>query len=155
MSSKKQRQEDNDSAEVSVLAVVLCDQIRQEMNGKFLFIGVYNDVIQVPQFPFTISFAVAVLTRVVKPGPLSFTVQFQEVAGKTLLQSVTGEGRYEGQEGRQVWLPVPIPPLQVQREGDYQIVLDFAGSAKTTERYTIQRAGSQAQIATTANPSPN
>jgi hypothetical protein len=37
---------------VDVTFVVPCDEVRQEINGKFIALGIYSERLVVPQFPF-------------------------------------------------------------------------------------------------------
>ncbi len=46
----------SDAPKITVKAVVVCDEVRREDNGKEILIGVYSSGVLVPQFPAPLNF---------------------------------------------------------------------------------------------------
>src|SRR5206468_3343767 len=86
-------------------ALVLCDDVRFENNGKLLLIGVYSDVIQVVNLPLQMrSIGLAIKAKVDATGKFAFSVSVSDPQGNKLLDA-NGELNYEGEPGRTVWFP--------------------------------------------------
>jgi hypothetical protein len=143
----------SEDAVVEIEAVILCDQVRAETTGKLFLIGVFSDVVQVPSLPTPFQLCLAVLARAMSPGRLEFTIEVHDPAGNSaLMQSVHGEGTYQGEKGRLTWMPIPLPPFVLMSEGEYMITLDFQGSAKTRQGFLVRRAAPKVQITTGTAP---
>lgn len=109
---------------------IMCDDVRQENNGKFLLIGVYMDAITVPQLPATI------------PGLTFFNrLQVDRLGNYTLRAKVenaeTGRGMAEaiimmridqlpGSHGTAIIAP-RFPNVQFDRAGSYTFSLTVDG----------------------------
>src|SRR5260370_42645307 len=89
-------------------ALVLCDDIRFENNGKLLLIGVYSDVVQVCKLPLQLRpLGLAGRARAMAHGRIAFTVTASDPQGNSLLEA-NGEMNYEGEPGRTLWLPMGV-----------------------------------------------
>jgi hypothetical protein len=59
------------AARIRPLAFILCDDIRREISGKDIYIGVYTADIVVPQLPFDLPIALALLFEPLQIGKAS------------------------------------------------------------------------------------
>lgn len=70
---------------------LVCDQVRQEVSGKFIIIGLYTGGITVPQIPFSIpSLAFFNVFRADAPGPYRFTGSLTELGTGALVARASG-----------------------------------------------------------------
>ncbi len=102
--------ETKSSQSVLFEALVLCDDIRFENNGKLMLIGVYSDVVQVFKLPLQLrSLGLAVRAKALSKGRIAFNVTATDPQGNNLLEA-NGEMNYEGEPGRTIWLPIVMGP---------------------------------------------
>ena len=132
----------SDEASVQIEAVVICDQIRFENNGKALFIGVYNDVIMSPTLPLTMVLSLAIAVRAMSSGPLSIAISLFDPMNNDLANGLRGEGKYEGEAGRLTWFPIGFPAT-LGAEGEYRLRIEI-GEATRTERFLVRKPQPQA-----------
>ena len=105
---------------------VMCDQVRREDNGKWLLVGVYEDVVGLPQLPTAL------------PG-LTFFMRLESDrigvwnARIRLEHLETGQRVFEGvaminfQRPGNGIVPIPTPPFQLQSVGPYNFVMEIQG----------------------------
>jgi hypothetical protein len=102
--------------------IVLCDEVRQEINGKFLLLGVYTPDIAVAQLPMIIP----VLTFFVvmqddRPDQHQFRLSVQHLeTGQIVAQ---GMGGFRTPRPGLVPLPVRVSPIQFTNAGAYTFSL--------------------------------
>jgi hypothetical protein len=103
---------------------IMCDEVRQEINGKFLLLGMYTPDIAVPQLPIVLP----VLTFFVvltddRPDNHQFRLSIQHLeSGQVVAQ---GMGGFQSQRPGLVTLPVRISPMQFTNAGAYTFSVHF------------------------------
>jgi hypothetical protein len=90
-----------------------CDDVRQEANGKYIFIGVYGDDIIINSFPTGMNLYLVISARFEKAEPQEIEIEARlsdKIALKGKLQAnVVNAGLG--------FLPIPIPLLQILAPG--------------------------------------
>jgi hypothetical protein len=120
-------------------ALVLCDDIRFENNGKLLLIGVYSDVVQVFKLPLQLrSLGLAVRARAMSRGRIAFTVTASDPQGNNLLEA-NGEMNYEGEPGRTIWLPIVMGPTLLTTEGTYGVRIVLGEATPIHETFVVKK----------------
>ncbi|PDS34834.1 hypothetical protein CO665_28165 [Rhizobium anhuiense] len=71
--------------------LTVCDQVRQEINGKFILIGVYTNGIILPQIPTTFSLGVWLLLESERLGDVQFKFRVRMPDQDVELFSIEGE----------------------------------------------------------------
>jgi len=89
------------------------DDLRQEMNGKFIYNGVYTGTIIVPTIPFILPSFVAMVTYRERPGEST--------------DPVTLKVFVPGTSGAIVEMPIPVEQM---RSAEYDQTIDFEGMDK-------------------------
>ncbi len=120
-------------------ALVLCDDIRFENNGKLLLIGVYSDVVQVFKLPLQLrSLGLAVRAKVMSSGRIAFSVTATDPQGNSLLEA-SGEMNYEGEPGRSIWLPIVMGPALLTTEGQYAVRIALGDAPPIHETFVVKK----------------
>lgn len=101
------------------LSGLLCDQIRQEVNGKLFVIGAYTGDMVFPGFPAAIPLAMLAQVRGEPGVERAFHLRFK--IGENEMGRVDGSLLDIGTGA--TWLPLALPPLS------------FAGAADMTTEY--------------------
>ena len=130
----------NESA-TSILfeALVLCDDVRFENNGKLLLIGVYSDVVQVQKLPLQMrSIGLAIKAKVLETGKFGFSVSVADPQGNNLLDA-SGELNYEGEPGRTIWFPVVMGPALLTIEGTYAVRISLGDGPFVEEDFLVRK----------------
>jgi hypothetical protein len=128
-------------SEVSILfeALVLCDDVRFENNGKLLLIGVYSDVVQVQKLPLQMrSIGLAIKAKVLETGKFGFSVSVADPQGNKLLDA-SGELNYEGEPGRTIWFPVVMGPALLTIEGTYAVRISLGDGPFVEEDFLVRK----------------
>jgi len=116
------------TASFNIRNALVCDDARREMNGKSILIGVYNDVIVLPQFPFIVV-PKLVFYMVVNPlGNKFSTVEFRmtDSAGNKVFEISGGLSPYDPSES----MPIVIQAvgLTFASAGTYTMELALDGT---------------------------
>ncbi|HEV8232312.1 MAG TPA: hypothetical protein VGQ75_08180 [Thermoanaerobaculia bacterium] len=120
-------------------ALVLCDDVRFENNGKLLLIGVYSDVVQVVKLPLQMrSLGLAIKAKVLATGRFSFSVSVSDPQGNKLLDA-NGELNYEGEPGRTIWFPVVMGPALLTTEGPYDVGISLGDGPLVHEAFLVRK----------------
>jgi hypothetical protein len=128
-------------------ALVLCDDIRFENNGKLLLIGVYSDVVQVFKLPLQLrSLGLAVRARAMSRGRIAFTVTASDPQGNNLLEA-NGEMNYEGEPGRSIWLPIVMGPTLLTTEGTYGVRIVLGDAPAIHETFVVKKTPADQVVA--------
>ncbi len=131
--------ETKSSPSVVYEALVLCDDIRFENNGKLLLIGVYSDMVQVFKLPLQLrSLGLAVRARAMSKGRIAFNVTATDPQGNSLLEA-NGEMNYEGEPGRAIWLPIVMGPTLLTTEGQYGIRIALGDAPPIHESFLVKK----------------
>ena len=122
-------------------ALVLCDDVRFENNGKLLLIGVYSDLVQVMNLPLQMrSIGLAIKARVREVGKFQFSVSVADPQGNKLLDA-NGELNYEGEPGRTIWFPVVMGPALLTIEGAYTVRIALGDGPLVEETFLVRKTG--------------
>jgi hypothetical protein len=128
-------------------ALVLCDDIRFENNGKLLLIGVYSDVVQVFKLPLQLrSLGLAIRARAMSRGRITFTVSASDPQGNNLLEA-NGEMNYEGELGRTIWLPIVMGPTLLTTEGTYGVRIVLGDAPAIHETFVVKKTPTEQVVA--------
>ena len=120
-------------------ALVLCDDVRFENNGKLLLIGVYSDVVQVAKLLLQMrSIGLAIKAKVLATGRYQFSVSVADPQGNQLLDA-SGEINYEGEPGRTIWFPVVMGPALLTTEGAYAVRISLGEAAPVRETFLVRK----------------
>ncbi|HKF44288.1 MAG TPA: hypothetical protein VKG01_14390 [Thermoanaerobaculia bacterium] len=121
-------------------ALVVCDDIRFENNGKLLLIGVYSDTVQVFKLPLQLrSLGLAVRAKVMSAGRIRFSVSATDPQGNSLLEA-NGEMNYDGEPGRTIWLPIVMGPALLTTEGNYSVRVALGDAPAIHESFAVKKA---------------
>jgi hypothetical protein len=134
-----EKPEKSTSPSVLFEALVLCDDIRFENNGKLLLIGVYSDIVQVFKLPLQLrSLGLAVRAKPMSTGRISFSVTATDPQGNSLLEA-NGEMNYEGEPGRAIWLPIVMGPALLTTEGQYAVRIALGDAPPIHESFIVKK----------------
>src|SRR6185436_1737323 len=114
---------------------VLCDDIRQERNGKYLLIGVYGGNLVVQSFPTDVVLSLWMLAHPKTTGRTQVRVRVVGPQESTLV-----EGGLEfnlKDTTKAAILALPGMPLQVQTEGKLRFEMTARGQKEWTPIKTI------------------
>jgi hypothetical protein len=150
--TKKPSPSSTGEASMIVEAVVLCDAVRREDNGKLLLIGVYSDVIMVPRLPLTIQLTLAIEARVMQAGAFKFSIDVTDPLGNHIVEGLSGEGKYEGEDGRTTWFPIALPPVVLSAEGPYVAKVNFVGTPGRHDTFLVRKLLPTSVQVTTSAP---
>lgn len=106
---------------------LLCDEIRQENNGKFLILGLYTPDIAVPAIPFALPF-LSFFTYLETDAPGTWDITFRLTHGTSLLAG--GSGKMVVGKAGVVAIPLRLGPLQLPSAGEYTFTLEIVGMAE-------------------------
>ena len=94
-------------ANVEPTAVILCDDVRREDNGKQFAIGIYGSEVIVPSFPSILRFSLLVRIGFTGAGKQSIKFRIQSVNGGK--QEIGAE--LETTMASKEWIGVPLQPM--------------------------------------------
>jgi hypothetical protein len=129
------------SLSIEFEALVLCDDVRFENNGKLLLIGVYSDLVQVMNLPLQMrSIGLAIKAKVLETGKFPFSVSVADPQGNKLLDA-NGELNYEGEPARTIWFPVVMGPALLTIEGTYTVRISLGEGPFVEEHFLVRKTG--------------
>ncbi|MGB3583235.1 MAG: hypothetical protein WBA40_19295 [Roseiarcus sp.] len=108
----------------TVSAVIICDDIRQEMNGKQILIGVYGNAIIVPSMPFSIPLSVWMEYNPTKTGPDAVYVKLSYTTGFSVSVKADLQVNEIGPMG------LGIPPIMVSGASDGTLTIELSGDGR-------------------------
>ena len=105
---------------------LMCDEIRQENNGKLIFIGFYHDSMRSNTFPFRLpGLTFFMKLESDRPGQWSFKMRLQHLeTGEKLVDAM---GALEFKRPGPGFNPMRLPPLQFTAPGTYHFVIEIEG----------------------------
>lgn len=105
---------------------IMCDEVRQENNGKFILIGVYTPNMTVPQLPFVLPMLTFYQSlQSDRPGALSLRFRLQHLE--------TGRNVVEGMGQMSIVRPglginaIRLPTVTLIAAGTYNFVMEIEG----------------------------
>lgn len=108
---------------------LMCDDVRQEINGKFLLIGVYTPNISVPQLPFlmpTLTFFQTLESD--RPGAWGVRLRLQHL--ETGHNVAEGMGQINFQRPGSGINPIRLQNVMFNAAGTYNFVLEINGQGE-------------------------
>jgi hypothetical protein len=102
---------------VEFTTAMLCDMVRQEMNGKFIAIGIYSSSVIFAGFPAIGQFQVFAKSRISQPGKHSLHVRTL-VSGE---EDQHVEAEMEVEKPSNEWLVLPLQPIQFKVPGPFTL----------------------------------
>lgn len=111
---------------ISAKYILMCDEVRQEVNGKFIIIGLYTPDMTIPQIPFglpSLTFFVAVESD--RPGnfQMRFSLSHLE-SGQHVVEGMGGVGFPRPGVGTMI---LPLRNVPIQSAGSYVFSLTIEG----------------------------
>jgi hypothetical protein len=107
--------------------ILLCDEVRQENNGKFMLIGVYTPDVAVPQLPVVLK-QLTFFIALDDDRPDQHQIRFELQHLESGLKIAQGMGGFQAQRPGYLALPIGIGPLQIASAGAYTFSLYFDNS---------------------------
>jgi hypothetical protein len=123
-------------ADPEIAATVICDDVRQEVNGKQIIIGVYGNRIVVSSMPFGIPISIWMEFDAKKLGKNSFQVKISYSTGFETVIRVDLDIYEIGSIG------IATPPILVSGAADGQLTVEVSNDGKkwkVIKRKAIQR----------------
>jgi hypothetical protein len=105
---------------------LVCDEVRQENNGKFFIIGLYTGPIVVTQFPAPLGLTFAHFLEADRPGMYSAKLRAEHL--ETGRRLVDGHAQIVVSVPGTMLAPVRVP-LQIEAAGAYHFVLEIEGES--------------------------
>jgi hypothetical protein len=101
---------------------LICDEVRQENNGKFIVIGLYTATITVPQLPFVFPFLTFFMfVNADRPGNFQLRLRLENMeTGQRLIE---GMGMLGVQKPGMGATPIRVGPVPIQSVGTYNFVV--------------------------------
>lgn len=105
---------------------LVCDEVRQENNGKFIIVGLYTPNLNVPQIPFAIPFLTFFMfVNADRPGNFPFRLRLERMeTGQRMIEGMGVMGIQAPGPGAS---PMRVGPLQFQAAGTYNFVVEIDG----------------------------
>jgi hypothetical protein len=106
--------------------ILMCDEVRQEANGKFIILGLYLPDMTVPQLPFVLpSLTFFITLESDRPG--NFQVRFSVESLESGTKVVEGMGGIGFPKPGVGIMPVQFRNLMIQAAGTYVFSLTLEG----------------------------
>lgn len=89
------------SVDLKIETAVLCDDVRLEINGKLILIGVYTGDVVIPKFPNSVSVMLFLMGQVISGGQIAPRVKVTDDSGTVLFRQdeISSPQRAEFKEG--------------------------------------------------------
>jgi|SRR5581483_1945164 len=107
-----QTKSSEETVALKATSVVVCDDIRQEMSGKHILIGVYQGAMLVRGFPFDVALAWWILASPSNKGIVHIDLRVVGASGNVLFQGASI--RLDVRDAADTAIAVPPLPLQLQ-----------------------------------------
>lgn len=103
---------------------IVCDEVRQENNGKFILLGVYTPSIVVPQIPFVLpSLTFFQCLESDRPGTWSMQIRLQHLeTGRTIVEGLGSLAFPQPGIGIN---PLKFGNVQLTAAGEYSLSIQF------------------------------
>jgi hypothetical protein len=110
---------------------LICEDIRQENNGKWIVIGLYTHNIATPQLPFSmpgLAFLFCFEGDAEAVGQHRFKIRVQHLETGALILPELAGGMNVLRPGALV-IPIRFPPLELRAHGVYSVSIEIEGHA--------------------------
>lgn len=120
---------------------VVCDDIRQENNGKFLIIGMYSGSLVPPKLPYATQVAFGIWAIVSEAGP--YNCKFELVLEPDHSPVARAESEFFMPDGeRNMFIPLPRLPLNIGGPGYIVVKETLTGQEVVRLKVTTPRPSS-------------
>lgn len=110
-----------------ITGAIVCDDIRHEVTGKQIIIGVYNTDMRLQALPVTITLCLWAQVENLRASDSKFEFRC-DLAGKTVVSGDIGIKLPEG--STRASLPIGPFPVTIEKAGKLRFSLKFEGSKK-------------------------
>jgi len=107
---------------------ILCDDIRQEANGKLILIGIYTGDILISEFPAKLSLCILLHGRAGTGSSVTMEIRYRAKFEDAETYEITARGEMNmtgTEESNEFYVPLPRMPIEIRNEGvlsiDYRI----------------------------------
>ena len=115
---------------------IICDDIRQEIGNKLTFVGVYQDQIIVPAFPFTFpKLCFFIQYADIKEGD-QFLLELQDPA-HNIIDKAINIVVPAGQKSARMRMFGIYSPMRVEKEGQYALGITVNGNEKKKDEVVV------------------
>ncbi|TIP70339.1 MAG: hypothetical protein E5X53_28280 [Mesorhizobium sp.] len=119
-------------------AVILCDDVRKEITGKDILIGVYSGTINVPAYPVVVPASLWIELEPDAAGTILFRVRMESPSGNPPVEINTN---IEVIEKSTAVFVVTGVPLSLERDGEIVVSVAVGSEPmRTVKRKKVQRA---------------
>ena len=136
------------TVEYKLLSVILCDDIRNEMNAKQTLIGIYDDAILAQSFPLLmpkLCMRIAI-TLLAKRKPKKLRVLVSSPQSKVIDVDTEFPSTQLPETGSKTFaIPLQISPFVVASPTDFVIKLGFDQPAKKIGQFAVRAAKNEAE----------
>ena len=101
-----------------IVSALLCDEVREESNGKYIAIGIYRGEVQFLKIPAKKGFTVLAQVRELEKAG-EYSLGFKVLVGGKKMQE--NAGMLSNTSPSMEWLPIPIVPIEFTEETDLKI----------------------------------
>ncbi len=108
-------------ASINIAHAIACDDIRQEINGKFILIGVYSGNLGLPVFPAHVALGFWMMAKPSQKGDYHIRFRVQGPAENEV--TVSGQMIVHVQEKEDMALVIPPMPISIPSPGE--IILQY------------------------------
>jgi hypothetical protein len=128
-----------DSMAINHKYTLVCDDIRQENNGKFILIGLYMGNITVPHVPFVLpSIAFFQVFEADRLGNFTFKMRLERMdTGQALVE---GMGMLSVQKPGPGVTPIKFAPVPLPMFGTYSLIVSIEGEAPIITTFDVLQA---------------
>jgi len=136
----------DEAGRIKPLAFVVCDDIRREITGKDIYIGVYTADVVVPQLPFDLPMAIALLCEPIQIGKASLYMEIIPPGSPghfavTLDVDATLTNPSEDTASQNLSIVLGGIPMKIAQEGDIVLKVRHVGLEKweLVRRISVKR----------------
>ncbi len=118
---------------------VMCDEVRQENNGKFFVIGMYTPDMSLPQLPFVASTLTFLLwLQIDRPGSFQFNARLTQLdSGAVITQAMGGFNIAAVRPDVPGLLPVRLMNVQFSQAGAYTFSFQIQGEPEILHHFQV------------------
>lgn len=124
-----------DQSNVSVLAAIFCEGVREENNGKEILIGVYSGIITVPRVPGVVDLQCWINVSIRYPSSVSLKFRIRDHSNQqVILTEVHTETKEENSQGS-----IVLPPINYEVKDPESVLLVDYSERKGEWKHLIEK----------------
>src|SRR5438477_9395917 len=135
------------AAEYKLLSVILCDDIRNEMNGKQTLVGIYDDTILAQSFPLLMAkLCIRISVTIAKRKPKKIRVAVSSPHQQVIDIDTAFPSMQLPETGSRTFsVPLVISPFVVAAPAEFVVKLGFDYPAKKIGQFAVRTAKNEAE----------